>query len=436
MKKNICTILFTIITLSLAGQTIKLSAPPFAGKQVRLYYFEGAKTDSLLSVIDPQGNVKLVIPESEYRGMATLMVVGAGALEMIVAEPVVKVNCNNSQLNTETVSFIGSAENDFLKHIFLTQSQYMRQQVWLEGGMNLFPDNLSLKAQLNTEQSKLQKTMERGQQQIANSSLYAAQYYRLADFMNRLFSTEQRRDSKAALDIRHEMESTLDIASLYTSGQLWNSALNFYASLFNHTLNDSIKQEQYAASIQKTCERLPAPYFEAFIAGCITETERFGWRKAQEKIIGHLLSRYQGFSSTYPNLQRAIAAYRLGRNEQMPAIIGLKDTKNVYDKTLIAFHDSDCNTCVNEMYRLRVIYSQLEEKGIRVVSIAADTDRIRYEEATKDYPWVDKLCDFKGFEGANFSNYNVIGSPSFYMIDKNRKLLGVYFSMSDVENDL
>ena len=116
----------------------------------------------------------------------------------------------------------------------------------------------------------------------------------------------------------------------------------------------------------------------------------------------------------------------------MPDIVGLSKI-NTTTKTLVAFYDSDCNSCVNEMFRLATIYPQLQEKAIRVVSISADMDKERYEEGIRNFPWQDKLCDFKGFSGENFSNYNVAGTPSFFLMDDNRQLLGQFYSVSELE---
>lgn len=60
-----------------------------------------------------------------------------------------------------------------------------------------------------------------------------------------------------------------------------------------------------------------------------------------------------------------------------------------------------------------VLYSWLKAKGIRVVSVASDIDKKKYEEGIRNFPWQDKLCDFKDLEASNFSNYNVIGTPYF-----------------------
>ncbi|WP_163309972.1 thioredoxin family protein [Dysgonomonas sp. 521] len=413
---------------SLAAQQVQLQSPPLANKDARLYYFSGAKVDSLLSVVDASGKATFNIPLTDYRGMAALVVPGAGGVELVVAEAVVSVRCDASELNTETVSFSGSKENSFLKYIFTNQSRYVQQQAWLQAGNQLFDAGSPVLSAIQPEQAKVEAAMQALDKEINSSSLYSAKYYRLVDFMNRLFDTEQKRDSERAAFIRKEMEETLDIASLYTSGQLWGSVLNFYISLFNHTAGED-KQQQYAASIQRTLQRLPAPYYEAFLAGCITETERFGWREAQDGILAAVHPR---FAPSIGNLQRALGAYRAKNSKAMPDIAGLSRTMEPHSRTLVAFYDSDCASCVNEMFRLIVLYPQLKEKGIRVVSIAADTDKKKYENGIKDFQWKDKLCDFKGFEGENFLNYNVVGSPSFYLLDKDNKLEGMYFAVGEV----
>jgi len=417
-----------ICAAQLPAQDISLSAPSFAGREARVYYFNGAKVDSLLSAVDASGKARFSIPQEDYRGMAALVVPAAGGIEMVVAEGSVQVECNDHQLNNETARFPQSKENQFLSHIFTLQSRYMQQQAWLQAGSELFGADSPLAKHLSPELKKVEDSMAALEGEISTSKLYASRYYRLADFMNRLFDTEQKRDEQGALAIRKEMEETLDIASLYTTGQLWGSVLNFYISLFNHTAGAD-KQQQYAESVWRTSQRLTAPYYEAFLAGCITETERFGWRQAQDSILSGLHPQYMPENSS---LRRALGAYRAMNGQVMPALAGLVDTKGTSNKTLVAFYDSDCSTCVNEMFRLVVAYPGLKEKGIRVVSVSADKDKAKFEESIKGFPWKDHLCDFKGFEGENFSNYNVIGTPSFYLIGKDGKLEGMYYAVEDL----
>lgn len=436
MKKIILSFLSILFCLSAFGQEVMLSAPLLADRQAKLYYYQGAKVDSLLSVIDASGNVSFNIPLGDYNGMAVLIVDGAGGVNAIVAEPIVSLACNAETLSNETVDFSKSVENSFLAHIFKMHTLYMQQESWLKAGETIYPDSSMLIDLLQSELVKVKASMSTLKKEIEESKLYAARYYHLVNFINRIFEVEQKRDAEGVKQLCQDMEESLDIPTLYTSGRLWNNALRSYVSLFNRTMPENTKQQEYATSVLKTIQRLPAPSFEAYIADCITEIQRYGWGEAQDKIIGGLLTKYEGFTSSYPVIQRAIGAYHVNNNKQLPPIVGLAKTEETFNKMLVVFHDSDCVTCTNEMNRLTVLYPSLQEKKIRVISIAADTDKHKYETETKRFPWKDKLCDFKGFTGENFVNYNVIGSPSFYLIDVEGKLLGMYFNTKDLERDL
>lgn len=432
MEKNIVLIVLAAFSLPVASQNVELQAPLLAGNKAKLFYFTGARTDSVISLVDSSGKVSFSIPSETYKGMAALVIPNAGGVELVVGEPSVTVECRDAVLDNQTVIFPQSEENRFLKYLFTTQSRYLQQQAWLMAYPQVFPGDSGLLSDIQIRQKKVEDFMKSLDEEANASKLYAARYYRLAGFLNRLFDAEQGRRESG--NIINEMETSLDIAALYTSGRIWESGLNLYLSMFNR-MDKGDKQQLYAASVLRVIQRLSDPGFEAFISGCIVETQRFGWRLAQDSILAGLLSKYPGFKASLPSLQRAIGAYHAQTDRQMPAISGLDDTEEPYDKILIAFYDSDCSACVNEMYHLSALFPELKQKGIRVVSIAADTDRTRYDFGSK-FPWRDKLCDFNGFNGVNYSNYNVVGTPSFFLTGKEGKLLGMYFSISDMEKGL
>ncbi len=433
--KQILIIIMLAACGYISAQHVQLQSPPLANKEAKLYYFTGIKTDSLSSVVDNTGKVTFTIPDKDYRGMVALVVPGAGGVELVIAEHVVSVQCDASELNTKTVSFPASKENNFLKHIFTSQSRYMQQQAWLQAGNQLFDAGSPVLSAIQPELEKVEASMQELDQEIGASELYAARYFRVSDYLNRLFDAEQRSDKEALIALRHQMEESLDIPALYRSGRLWNAVINFYLSLFNKAGGDD-KQLQYAASVLTTIQRLPAPYYEAYLAGCITETERFGWKQAQDSILSAVLTRHPEFTSSITGLQRSLGAYLVKQGKSMPPIAGLEDTDEEYNSLLVVFYDSDCNTCINEMYRLVALYPKLREQGVRVVSIAADIDIKRYEAYSSKFPWKDKLCDFRGFSGDNFANYNVIGTPGFVLLDKERKLLGMSYSVTGIEEIL
>jgi len=434
VKKISVTIIAFLTGVSyLSAQDVRLSAPLLSGREAKLYYFAGAKTDSLITAIDSKGIAAFSIPGGNYRGTATLIINDFGGILFVVAEPVVELVCNSATLSFENVTFPHSVENPFLNYIFTSQSRFMRKQAWLQAGNDYLDANSPVLSGIQTELKNVKDSIAALSAEITASKLYAAKLFRLSEYMNRLFAAEQKSDSIGAISLRREMEENLDIVSLYTTGQLWNSLLNFYASLFSHTAGEDA-QQQYATSVFRTSQRLSAPYFDAYLSGCITEVERFGWKQAEDLILAQLLTDNPGYSSSSDLLQRAIGGYLAKNNKAMPEIIGLSGTTAKTGKMLIAFYDSDCSTCVAEMRNLTTVYSVLKENNIRVVSIAADTEKELYEKGIQEFPWKDKLCDFKGQTGVNFSNYNVIGTPSFFLIDNDRKLLGQFYAVDKLRD--
>jgi hypothetical protein len=84
--------------------------------------------------------------------------------------------------------------------------------------------------------------------------------------------------------------------------------------------------------------------------------------------------------------------------------------------------------------QLRANYPLLQERGLRVISIAADPDDETYRKNADLFPWTDKYCDFKGFPGENFVHYQVFGTPTIFVIDKEGIITGRYAQLTEVFN--
>jgi hypothetical protein len=414
------------------GQRVSVSFPALAGREISLYYFSGAHVDSLPSVLDASGNARFLVPPGDYRGMITVAVPDAGGIDVVLAEPELELQCKTGQLDNETVDYPRSEENRYLKRIFTAQTRNVEKQAWLQSGEQFYEAFHPMTGMIQKENQAVEQAIDNLKKEIWQSSLYAARYYRLADFMNRLFDAEQTADREKARLIRNDMETALDIADLYRSGSLWQNVPNFYINMFNRT-GGTDKHEEYARSILQTLSRLQPPYYETYLAGSIFETERFGWKDSQEIILEQVLADNPAMKPEIPLVQGAIRSFHARKEQIAPPVAGLIPAAASGSRMLVAFYDSDCTTCINEMQRLTGIYPDLEKQNIRVVSIAADMDRVRFERGCRDFPWRDKLCDLQGFEGENFVNFGVVGTPAFFLIDRVGKIAGRYFEASDLD---
>jgi thiol-disulfide isomerase/thioredoxin len=420
-----------LFAVSLSGRTVCLSAPGLVEKTARLYYYTGARVDSLLLNIDSTGRAEFVVPVENYRGMITLVVPEAGGIELVLAEPALELKVESNSIGPETVFFPESKENLFLKHVFTAQAKNMKKQAWLESGKQFYSPGEHVFALIEREEKLVDEAMKQLRAEIDASTLYAAGYYRLSDFLNRLFDAEQTRNGEKAERISGEMETTLNAGDMFRAGRIREMIHNYYISMFNR-VNNPEKRRDYVRSVIAVLNRLGQPEHEDYFAGVLHETERFGWAESQKEIIERVLGANPDFRTNIPILNEILGRYRKIENEVAPAVAGLAETTEKYEHTLLVFFDSECGTCVEEMKILIERYAQLRMNSVRIVSIAADTDKQRYKDYARKLPWSDKLCDFKGFEGTNFTAFGVFATPSFFLIDSEGKITGRYFDVDEI----
>jgi thioredoxin-related protein len=122
----------------------------------------------------------------------------------------------------------------------------------------------------------------------------------------------------------------------------------------------------------------------------------------------------------------------LERGNRAPALIKEAD-KLLPVNALVVFYESGCNNCDNELVQLRGNYSLIKEKGYDIISVSADRDKETFEKTSNVFPWKEKMCDFQGFEGINFRNYGIVGTPTIFITDKDGTIIGRYARLVDTK---
>ena len=67
-------------------------------------------------------------------------------------------------------------------------------------------------------------------------------------------------------------------------------------------------------------------------------------------------------------------------------------------------------------------YKKLKQKNIEVVAFALDTDMKLYKEKTAPLPWINDT-ELKGWQSSYAETYNVHATPTYYVLDKNNKII-------------
>ena len=170
--------------------------------------------------------------------------------------------------------------------------------------------------------------------------------------------------------------------------------------------------------------------FTGFAKDLLVISTQFGWDAERELIARYLSGNVSRLKNPSGIIQRAIVSSRLQPGTVAPSIVA---NRLPGQAMLLVFYESGCDHCNQVITQLIRDYEKYRSKGIRVVTISSDEDKEVYEYHSKNFPWVDKLCDFKGYSGANFMSYGVMGTPSIYVVDGNGIIQGQYTGLNELE---
>lgn len=138
------------------------------------------------------------------------------------------------------------------------------------------------------------------------------------------------------------------------------------------------------------------------------------------------------FSGT---LKRQVEHYRfLKKGVEVPEILfdgnvyqdgiptSLKKMSDISsDLILLVFGSAKCPYCREEFAKLQVQSEVLKNCGIKVLYISLDENEKEFLESISGLPGYS-YCDFKNWETKAAKDYFITGTPTFLLIDKNRKL--------------
>ena len=131
------------------------------------------------------------------------------------------------------------------------------------------------------------------------------------------------------------------------------------------------------------------------------------------------------------DLQQRLSAYKNTR-KGMPAPNIVTEGFDLYrlasaDSTLLIFWASWCAHCQEE---LPILYKKLAaRKGIQVVAIGLDDAAPAWVLAKQQFPTWQHIRAPKKWDDANVSPYGIYATPTMFLLDKEKRILGKYNSI-------
>lgn len=109
---------------------------------------------------------------------------------------------------------------------------------------------------------------------------------------------------------------------------------------------------------------------------------------------------------------------------------GKEKIKSLYkvkaDKILVVFWSSTCPHCMEEMPKVNKWAGN--QKDILVIAVSLDIDSAGYQKTIEKFPKLIHSCDFKGWNTGAATKYFVVATPSFFLLDDKKIIVGKYAS--------
>ncbi len=107
------------------------------------------------------------------------------------------------------------------------------------------------------------------------------------------------------------------------------------------------------------------------------------------------------------------------------------------DYTLLVFWASYCEHCQEMIPELQEWYKEERPEGVEVFAVSIDsvkTDWVRYLES-HNLPWIN-AHEPMGWEGQSAEDYNIYGTPTMFLLDRNRTIIARPFNLRELRREI
>lgn len=443
MKHSITLLLLSVFTFSIAQvqYTIQGDFPKFPNSNYELKGYEGLQQTTLSTASSKEdGKFTLTYP-NDYKGVAQLWMNGAYQILLF--------------LNQEDITLYWEdlTKRDDLK----TNSK--EYEAFL-GGMKTFQDSEAKLAGLHylvplyAQDSLKQKLFIQELDAVSNTfpnyikalpeNLFVRQYLLTKGLIEQMPNTVKTYTWRAPAHVPEFM--AIDFKMLKNSGLL-KDIISGYTHLVERFPLDEVYENLNLAIDKVINELKDEPTLQQEIAQeWFTLLEQKSLFRSAEHLALKMLNdescTLNDKSTALFEQYRKLAIGKTAPNIVFPSRRGVPEgrgvnqnnLKNINTKyKLVVFGSSTCPQCQTDYPKLKEKYTELKQKyNIEIVYISIDTDKTAFENYYKDAPFIT-YCDTKGWETQTAKDYHVFATPSYFLLDKDLKIVAKLQSPEHLE---
>jgi len=438
-KLIILLILFQTTTQSIA-QSISGNLSLLANQSIKLEGFNGLKTYLIsTTTIDEKGDFTLTFSKSDY-GVAYLLSADNKPYFVIINE-------EDLMLSGEALSYVESLK--VLKG---------KENIWFEQYANEQPKReqaLSAWAYLNKlyasdslfkKEKKSQKAIQKEQQRLikqeqqflnklpANS--YARWYLPTRKLVSSVSSIAQYRSEEIPATVSAFRKLDYTDPRLYKSG-LFKDAIESHFWLLENsgkTLDSvfvEMKNSIDAMMVklvfnEKILNELTDFLFDLLERHSLYQASEYLAIKVLNEVSCTINSDLANQLETYRAMKKGNIAPEIlftGMQSNLRNMEGMQNLSDLQsDYTVVVFGASWCPKCTEELPEIAKLYPNWKTNKVEVVLVSLDDKPQDFEKFTQSFPFLS-ICDFQKWDSRIAKDYFVFGTPTMYLLDKDRKII-------------
>ena len=155
------------------------------------------------------------------------------------------------------------------------------------------------------------------------------------------------------------------------------------------------------------------------------------------------VEKFKSKSAVVEEIEKTIKLYdRLKPGNKAPNF-SLKDIvgntfelhKHKSEYTMLMFWASWCGHCRHTLPNVKILYDEQPFKKVQIVALSMDRNEEEWKNfiAEGEYNWIN-LSELQGWEGTINKEYMVHSTPTFYMLDKDKKIVKVSKQIGELES--
>ncbi|MDI9311299.1 MAG: redoxin domain-containing protein [Limnohabitans sp.] len=396
--------------------------PFYSNKEVILIEYNGLRKDTIFkNLLDEKGFITIDVKKiKKNTGIAELKIKDKDLLSYdFILSPYenTTLQCSGEYVYSENTKHINSLENNNLNRWFESISRTKSKFLAITEVEKLYSTKNKFTKSLETEKRELEIHLSRLEDTIKTNNSFAAHYirYRIAEseIAEKKYTVEKIKtffSSQIDFDVLFHTKRWFEIINPCLEAYVEGSA---YYGLFGNDLILNLqkcKNEQVYTSLAE--------------AGLLI-TESMNWQNDQEKIIRFLI-KDKRIKEPQGKLKEYFKMGKLFYGNKAPNLIIPTGKENKTIETvslskkysLLFFYETECGHCQNTIEYLKQNFEKLNAKGIIIYSFSSDLDLQTFQTSAVNFPWSNKYCDLKGFQGENFKNYAIVGTPTLFLLDE------------------